>query len=181
MPTYLITNRPPRDYQPSAETMAARNAWFASLSDHLIDRGNPAFASRALGAPVTETRLGGYTLVEAKDLDAAVELAATCPILERGGGVEVGELTMLNKGTTQTSGALAEAAAVPTVTATPSALSLAAVDLDYARLVHVGASPDAVFDALTVPSQIASWWAPVSARAPKEACSASTLATTNCG
>jgi hypothetical protein len=33
--------------------------------------------------------IGGYTLVEAKDLDHAVELAMGCPIFHSGGGVEV--------------------------------------------------------------------------------------------
>jgi hypothetical protein len=33
--------------------------------------------------------IGGYTIVEARDLDHAVELTAGCPILDVGGGVEV--------------------------------------------------------------------------------------------
>ena len=33
--------------------------------------------------------VGGYALVEAKDIDAAVELALGCPIYERDGAVEV--------------------------------------------------------------------------------------------
>jgi hypothetical protein len=32
---------------------------------------------------------GGYTLIEARDLDQAVELSKGCPILERDGSVEV--------------------------------------------------------------------------------------------
>jgi hypothetical protein len=37
--------------------------------------------------------LDGYTLVTAGDFAAAVELAKGCPIVEEGGGVEVGLLT----------------------------------------------------------------------------------------
>jgi len=33
--------------------------------------------------------IGGYSVVEAKDLDHAAELAKGCPILEVGGSVEV--------------------------------------------------------------------------------------------
>jgi hypothetical protein len=33
--------------------------------------------------------VGGYAIVEAKDLEAAVELARSCPIYERDGAVEV--------------------------------------------------------------------------------------------
>jgi hypothetical protein len=97
MPTYLISNRPPKDYKPSADVMEAWNAWFGALGDHLVDRGNPVFSAKALGTPADETRLGGYTLIIADDLHSAVALAEQCPVLKQGGGVEVGELTMLNE------------------------------------------------------------------------------------
>jgi hypothetical protein len=38
------------------------------------------------GVPVSS----GYTVVTADSLDEAVALAATCPLLARGGGIEVG-------------------------------------------------------------------------------------------
>jgi hypothetical protein len=40
--------------------------------------------------------VGGYTLVEAKDLAQAVELSKGCPILEVGGSVEVRPVRILN-------------------------------------------------------------------------------------
>jgi hypothetical protein len=96
MPMYLITNRPPHDYTPSAAAAQEWNAWFDTLGGHLVDPGNPAFTTRALGASAAETTLGGYTLVTAESLDAALALAETCPMLRAGGGVEVGELTELH-------------------------------------------------------------------------------------
>ena len=41
--------------------------------------------------PFTEAKdlVGGFTLVEARDIDQAVELSRGCPILEGGGSVEV--------------------------------------------------------------------------------------------
>jgi hypothetical protein len=98
MPTYLITNRAPKKYRGSADTVAAWNAWFERLGANLVDRGNPVFARRMLGNCGTDTELGGYTLVIADNLEAAVALAKGCPHLVVGGGVEVGELTMLNSG-----------------------------------------------------------------------------------
>ena len=41
------------------------------------------------------TELGGYSIVSADDLSAAVAIARSCPALSAGGGVEVGELTRL--------------------------------------------------------------------------------------
>jgi hypothetical protein len=57
-----------------------------------VDRGNPAFERSTLGNCGADTPLGGYTLVTADDLAAAVVLAEGCPLLQEGGGVEIGEL-----------------------------------------------------------------------------------------
>ena len=98
MPTYLITNRVPEGFTGSPDGFDAWNSWFGELGDHLEDRGNPAFTRVALGNCGAGTVLGGYTLISAADLDAAVALAQTHPLMTRGGGVEVGELTLLNEG-----------------------------------------------------------------------------------
>jgi hypothetical protein len=41
--------------------------------------------------PYTETKelVGGFSIIVARDLDHATEIASGCPILERGGSVEV--------------------------------------------------------------------------------------------
>jgi hypothetical protein len=61
------------------------------------------FVRKTLGNCDAETALGGYSLIKADDLQAAVALAEGCPVLNEGGGVEVGELTILNRGTTRAS------------------------------------------------------------------------------
>jgi len=101
MATFVIVNRAPKHYTPSADTLAAFNAWFEQLGANLVDRGNPVFEVRTLGNTQTDTTLGGYTLVTADDLEAAVALAKDHPLLHQGGGVEVGQLTLLNRGTRQ--------------------------------------------------------------------------------
>src|SRR4029077_2567484 len=53
----------------------------------------PGFAACSLGASVAETTLGGYSLIRAGGLDAAVALARGCPMLTSGGAVEICELT----------------------------------------------------------------------------------------
>jgi uncharacterized protein YndB with AHSA1/START domain len=133
MPTYLITNRAPDGFTPSPDAFAAWTAWFESLGSALADRGNPAFAGTTVGNCGPGTRLGGYTLIDAADLDAAMKLVADHPLLTRGGGVEVGELTLINDGTRQD--------AVRAVTTS----------------VHVAAEPEGVFGYFTDPARYVRW------------------------
>jgi len=76
--------------------MAAWTAWFESMGAHLVNIGQPVFERGTLGNCAADTVLGGYSLVTADDLEAAVALAMGCPFLDQDGGVEVGELAVLN-------------------------------------------------------------------------------------
>jgi len=98
MPTYLITNRAPAGMSPSPDAFAAWTAWFDELGDHLVERGNPAFAQTTVGNCGPDTVLGGYTLVDADNLAEAEALAQHHPLVSRGGGVEIAELTIVNEG-----------------------------------------------------------------------------------
>lgn len=92
MSTYLFTFRAPANHAPSAGTFDAWATWQHMLGARLKDRGHPAFAAATLGASVADTTLGGYSLIRAGDLDAAVALARDCPLLPHGGAVEICEL-----------------------------------------------------------------------------------------
>ena len=81
MSTYLFTFRVPPRYAPSARASDAWSTWQLELGARLKDRGNPAFAAAALGASTADTTLGGYSLIRAGSLDAAVTLARGCPLL----------------------------------------------------------------------------------------------------
>lgn len=75
--------------------------WMQDLAQkgHMKDRGQPledeGKVVRAKGAvtdgPYAESKdlVGGYTLIEAKDLAEAAQLAGGCPIFDRDGLVEV--------------------------------------------------------------------------------------------
>jgi hypothetical protein len=67
---------------------------------HLKDRGQPLERAGKLvkgkqatvtDGPFAEAKdlIGGYTLIEARDLEQAVDLSKGCPILQREGMVEV--------------------------------------------------------------------------------------------
>jgi hypothetical protein len=95
MANFVFSYRSPKGYEPGPETMARWSAWFESLGEALVDIGKPVLERSALGrCGAEETDLRGYSLVAANDLEAAVALAKSCPMLEHG-GVEVGELTDL--------------------------------------------------------------------------------------
>ena len=95
MPSFVFSYRVPHDYQPgSPETAAAWRDFFSSLGDGLADTGHAAIRSAVLGDIGADTRLGGYSIVTADDLDAATQLAKGCPALGMGAGVEIGLLAV---------------------------------------------------------------------------------------
>ena len=92
MAKFLFSYRVPRDYQPGAESGRAWEAWFESLGSSRIDTGHAVVATRHLGNLDARTRLGGYSLVTAEDIEGAAALAAECPAIQLGGGVEIGAI-----------------------------------------------------------------------------------------
>ncbi len=83
-------------------------AWMKELGDkgHLKDPGHPLEGTGKVvkgkktitDGPYVESKdvIGGYTLVQAKDLDEAAQLSLGCPILDRGGLVEVRPIMKLD-------------------------------------------------------------------------------------
>ena len=91
------------------QTMQKWMAWFKDLAEkgHIKDRGQPLERAGKLvqgkrktvtDGPFAEAKdlIGGFTLIEARDLDHAVELAKGCPIFEVDGGVEVRPIRKLD-------------------------------------------------------------------------------------
>lgn len=60
-------------------------------ANQLADEGAVLRGSTVIDGPYAETKegIGGYYIVEASDLDAAVEIAKGCPVLQYNGAVEV--------------------------------------------------------------------------------------------
>jgi len=90
MPKFLFSYRVPSDYRPGPETGQAWRAWFDSLGSSRIDAGHAVVTTQTLGNLGDDTRLGGYSVVTATDIDGAAALAKGCPALQLGGGVEIG-------------------------------------------------------------------------------------------
>ena len=101
--TYLFRGRAASASPEQAQkTMEKWFAWFKDLGaqGHIKDPGHPLEPTGKVvkgtqkivnDGPYAESKdvVGGYIIVEAKDLDHAVELSKGCPIFEVGGSVEV--------------------------------------------------------------------------------------------
>ncbi len=93
MAHFVLSYRSPRGYQPGPETAGAWMAWFDSMGDHVVEIGRPVFERTSVGdCQSNSTELGGYSILSAGDMEEALALAQGCPHLERGGGVEIGQL-----------------------------------------------------------------------------------------
>jgi hypothetical protein len=98
MTTFLFAYRMPKDYTPGRpETVAAWTAWFEGMGASVAHPGQPVIESATLGDCGDDTRLGGYSLITADNLEAALVLAKGCPALQEGAGVEVGVIAELNR------------------------------------------------------------------------------------
>ena len=91
MPNFVFSYRVPSDYAPHAETPAEWQAWFGGLGSALVDLGHAVTDYPSLGeVGGGDSRMAGYSVLSAKDMDSALALAKDCPALRVGGGVEVG-------------------------------------------------------------------------------------------
>ncbi|MBF8290010.1 MAG: hypothetical protein HW391_978 [Chloroflexi bacterium] len=85
----------PESPEEGAKVMEAWTGWFGTLGGALVDGGNPASRSKTVAAngSVSDdaTSPSGYSIIKADSLDAAVELARGCPVLQGGASVQVVE------------------------------------------------------------------------------------------
>jgi len=71
--------------QQGEDTMEAWMAWFGSIGEHLVDVGNPIQGGTLVkGDSVSELTsyadlVGGYSLINAEDMEQAASFAKTCP------------------------------------------------------------------------------------------------------
>lgn len=98
MPKFVFAyhgGKPPESPEEGEKVMAAWGAWFETLGSAVVDGGAPVGVSKTVSASGVadgggSNPLSGYSIVNADNIDAAVEMAKGCPILD-GGSVEVAE------------------------------------------------------------------------------------------
>jgi hypothetical protein len=79
----------PRDQE---KMMTAWNDWFKSMGKSVIDQGAPTAPGKIVSAAGVKTgmsEVGGYTIVDAKDIDAATKMAKGAPGMDQGMNVSV--------------------------------------------------------------------------------------------
>ena len=87
----------PETPEDQAKEMQAWTDWYGQMGEAVADGGAPAGMSKTVlqGGSVEDNGgsnpISGYTVVNASDIDAAVEMAKGCPILKNG-SVEVAPL-----------------------------------------------------------------------------------------
>jgi len=101
MPKFLITYHGAGAPAPeqAKEAMAAFMAWASSAGEALIDPGAPLGPAKTVTAEsVSEGPAdgppNGYSIVQAADLDSAVELVKEHPFVGRGGSLQVSTATL---------------------------------------------------------------------------------------
>lgn len=101
MSTFLVTyhggSGPPSDAAQAEQMNAAFGQWLAAAGEAVKDPGAPLRPATQVadGNPLPHVAIGGYTIVEAPDVDAATEILRTHPFVARGGTLQVDEVVSL--------------------------------------------------------------------------------------
>ena len=81
------------DPKKAEKAMAGWLKWFGGLGKAVVDGGAPTLPGKTVSSSgvksVGAKPVTGYSILQAADLDAAVALAKTCPIIADGGQVAV--------------------------------------------------------------------------------------------
>jgi len=92
---FIVYGQSADSEQERAAGMALMAEWYRSLGPALVDPGAPFTAARTVSDGAVGDAIGpnatGYNMVQAESLEAAIDLAALCPLLKHGRQVSVFE------------------------------------------------------------------------------------------
>ena len=100
MKNYVFAYHGGKEFKSPAEGkkhMTRWMAWSNSLGDAWVNRGSPVGMSKTVSSSGVANNGGsnplcGYSVVNAKSMDAALEIAKKCPHIDIGGSIEVAEV-----------------------------------------------------------------------------------------
>jgi hypothetical protein len=92
--TYHGGSGTPADPAQMEKIRAAFGAWLAEAGSAVTDPGAPVRPATQVsnGTPEPQVPIGGYTVIEAADVDGAVAVLRSHPFVARGGTLQVDEL-----------------------------------------------------------------------------------------
>jgi len=99
MPKFIFAyhgGKKPESPEAGAALMARWNAWLTALGDAVVSPGNPVGKSKTVSATGVADNggpdpLSGFSVMQADTIEAALEMAKSCPHLEHG-TIEVAEM-----------------------------------------------------------------------------------------
>ena len=103
MPQYMMTylgGDHPSTPEEGQRHFARYMEWLSALGEAAVSPMNPLGNTRCLHPDGTVSdgsscAMSGYTILEAESMDAALEMARSCPFLEIGGSLEVAEMMQM--------------------------------------------------------------------------------------
>ena len=87
----------PESPEAGAEMMAKWKAWLDGLGDAVVNPGTPLGMSKTVSASGVaddggSNPLMGFSVIKAETMDAALEMAKSCPSVDMNGTIEVAEM-----------------------------------------------------------------------------------------
>jgi hypothetical protein len=84
----------PEDEEGRQQAMAAFGKWVAQTGKALVDPGAPLGPAKTVSSTAVQDGpaqgpMGGYSIIDADDIDAAVEMVRGHPFVGRGGSLQV--------------------------------------------------------------------------------------------
>ena len=103
MAQYIITylgGEQPSSPEEGQKHFAKYKEWLSSIGDSIVSPANPMKNTQTVNSDSTvtaggSTSMSGYTIIEATSINAALEIAKTCPFLDMHGSLEVSELIQM--------------------------------------------------------------------------------------
>ena len=97
MPQYVLAyigGNHPQTPEEGAKHRARWMAWVEGLGDAVVNPGTPLSGTRSVttaGVEDSASTMSGFSIVEADNMDDALDMARSCPFLEIDGTIDVSE------------------------------------------------------------------------------------------
>lgn len=88
----------PTDPEEGARHRAEWMAWVQGLGEAVVNPGMPLSGTKSVttsGVSDSSSTMSGFSIVEADSIDAAIEIARSCPFLKIDGTIDVSEVIQM--------------------------------------------------------------------------------------